>query len=99
MTLAGSFTEFPIPTHRQPMTITAGPDGNLWFTEFFRAAEKIGTVTPTGSLTEVSIPTSNGVAHGIATGPDGNVWFTEAGAGRIGRVNLSYPTSRSRAVE
>jgi virginiamycin B lyase len=26
--------EFPIPTaNRRPLGITAGPDGNLWFTE------------------------------------------------------------------
>ena len=35
---AGLFTEFPIPTAgSSPNGITAGPDGNLWFTEFHTA--------------------------------------------------------------
>jgi virginiamycin B lyase len=35
------FTEFSIPTARSnPIGITSGPDGALWFTEFF--ANKIG---------------------------------------------------------
>src|SRR5258708_20719346 len=29
---AGTITEFPIPTRGTPFDITAGPDGNLWFT-------------------------------------------------------------------
>ena len=32
-----------------PSGITAGPDGNLWFTE---AAATIGRITPAGTVTE-----------------------------------------------
>lgn len=46
--LAGAITEFPIPTANSiPKGITAGPDGNLWFTE--DSADKIGRITPSGT--------------------------------------------------
>jgi hypothetical protein len=42
-----SVTEFPIPTaDSNPVGITRGPDGNLWFTE--TQANKIGRITPAG---------------------------------------------------
>jgi streptogramin lyase len=58
------------------LRITAGPDGNLWFTEFIYNAN-IGRITTAGSVTEFSLPTPFVNPAGIATGPDGNVWFTE----------------------
>jgi len=43
-TTGGTITEFPIPTAKSgPNGITAGPDGNLWFTE--EAGNKIGQIT------------------------------------------------------
>ena len=37
--------EFPIPNpFSDPFGITAGPDGNLWFTEGY--ADEIGRITP-----------------------------------------------------
>ncbi len=34
MTTAGGFTEYPMPTvDSHPYGVTAGPDGNMWFTE------------------------------------------------------------------
>ena len=50
-------TEFAIPTAgSQPWGITAGPDGNVWFTESF--GNKIGRITPAGVITEFPIPTT-----------------------------------------
>jgi streptogramin lyase len=40
---AGTITEFPTPTKSAPIGITAGPDGNLWFTE--ENVSKIGRIT------------------------------------------------------
>jgi streptogramin lyase len=42
---SGSITEFPLPGHGGivPAEITAGPDGNLWFTE--PGSNKIGRIT------------------------------------------------------
>ena len=74
-------SEFPIPTsNSQPMNITAGPDGNLWFTE--RAGNKIGRITTAGTITEfASVATA---PDGITKGPDGNLWFAAQHA--VGKV-------------
>ncbi len=81
-----AITEFRIPTpDSYPSAITAGPDGNLWFTESH--TNKIGMLNPTSHLvTEFSIPTSSSYSLGITAGPDGNLWFTEDGADKIGQV-------------
>ena len=48
--------EFPIPTsNSQPIGITAGPDGTLWFVE--SNANKVGQITTAGMITEFPIPT------------------------------------------
>ena len=50
-TPTGTLTEFSIPTvNSQPYGITAGPDGNLWFTESFHS--KIGRISVAGAITE-----------------------------------------------
>jgi virginiamycin B lyase len=68
---------------RIPMTIVAGPDGALWFTE--SANNVIGRITTGGTVSEYNIPTPNSHPLGIANGPDGALWFTETG-GKIGRI-------------
>src|SRR6266853_2015858 len=76
--LALTFSEFPIPTaNSSPNDITAGPDGALWFTEFFN--NKIGRITTSGTITETSIPTAMSFPQGITKGPDNNLWFVESG--------------------
>ena len=87
--LAGSargqaVTEFPITT-TDPSGITAGPDGNLWFTE--QQAGKIGRLTPAGVITEFTMPAPDGGPRAIAAGSDGNLWFTEYKANQIGRIS------------
>ena len=74
---AGTVTEFNVPGG--VFGITAGPDGNLWFTE---AANDIGRITPAGLVTQfpvagVCVPNEGCGAFGIIAGPDGNLWFTE----------------------
>jgi hypothetical protein len=65
--------------------ITAGPDGNVWFTE--QNGNRIGRITPSGVVTEFSAGISTGAAPGgITAGPDGNLWFTEQNGSRIGRI-------------
>ena len=53
-----SITEYSLPTSTSiPQGITAGPDGNLWFAE--TNGNRIGKITPSGTLTEYPIPTSH----------------------------------------
>ena len=66
--------------------ITAGPDGNLWFTEPY--ANTIGRITTSGVLTEFPVPTA-GTPSRIAAGPDGNLWFTDPAGQKIGRITTA----------
>jgi hypothetical protein len=98
ITPAGAVTEFPIPTaNSQPYGITAGPDGNLWFTEYL--GNRVGRITPAGAVTEFAVPTAGSLPLGITAGPDGNLWFTES-LGTVGRVTpagavTEFPTAGS----
>jgi hypothetical protein len=81
-------TEFPIPTASSaPLEITAGPDGNVWFTEI--NGNNIGRITPLGAVSEFPILTSGSAPFLITAGPDGNLWFTENSANQIGRITIA----------
>ena len=78
-----------------PIGITAGPDGNLWFTESFHfntgEVGKIGQITPDGVVTEFQDGITGGpmglaVLFGITAGSDGNLWFAEENTDKIGRI-------------
>jgi streptogramin lyase len=84
-----NISEFSIPTSSSdPVSITSGPDGNLWFTEF--DGHKIGKVTPDGTVNDFLVPTTTSSPWGITSGPDGNLWFTEQyGSNKIGKSSTS----------
>ncbi|MEO8135510.1 MAG: hypothetical protein ABI831_16210, partial [Betaproteobacteria bacterium] len=66
-----------------PLGIAQGPDGNIWFAEKF--ARKIGRVTPSGGVTEFTVPPQleTGPSQ-IVRGTDGALWFaTDDGFGRV----------------
>jgi streptogramin lyase len=78
-------TEFPVLTATsQPAFMAAGPDGNLWFTEF--VGNNIGRITTAGVVAEFPILTASSGPYEIAVGPDGNLWFAEFNANNIGRI-------------
>src|SRR2546422_5135192 len=79
---SATIEEFEVPTSASdPVGITAGPDGALWFAE--RTGNKIGRVTTSGSFSEFAVPTSSSQPFGITGGPDGALWFTEQASNRI----------------
>src|SRR5437763_696124 len=85
---AGTITEFPTPTgSSDPIGITTGPDGNLWFSVW--AGSHIGRITTAGTITEFPIPTQSSLPEGITVGPDGNLWFAEFNIGNIGRITTA----------
>src|SRR5947207_605450 len=96
--------EFPIPTvGGWPEGITAGPDGNLWFTEY--SADNIGRITTQGAITTFPLPRRGRGPVGIAAGPDGNLWFAEIAGNGIGRITTEgvvteylIPTHQSQPV-
>jgi serine/threonine protein kinase len=82
---AGIITQFALPTaSSRPAGITAGPDGNLWFTE--SDGNHVGRITPQGAFKEFPLPTAGSSLWGISAGPDGNLWFTEENSNQIGYI-------------
>lgn len=80
----GKITEYSVS--HIPESITAGPDGNLWFTELI--ANKVGKMTTSGTVTEYALPEKS-EPLGIVAGPDGNLWFTDSGTGKIGKITTT----------
>jgi streptogramin lyase len=82
-------TIFPIPSILSSYAgydnLTAGPDGNLWFTE--TDSNQIGKMTLTGTVTLYTLPGSGyrGLA-GITRGSDGNLWFSDFYGGGVGKI-------------
>jgi virginiamycin B lyase len=89
VTTSGVITRYPIPTsygpNPSPYSITAGPDGAMWFTE--PNNDRIGTITTSGAITLFPYQTQS--VQDITTGPDGALWFTDYNGNEIGRVNTS----------
>ncbi len=68
VTPAGQFTAFPGAPGGSPNFITAGPDGDIWFTDYNNSA--IGRLTlSSGAVTEFPTPTTNSLPWNIGTGP------------------------------
>lgn len=86
--------ELPKETHANSMT--TGPDGAIWFTEFTSLIgnpPKIGRVGPGGEVTIFPLSPSYYLGE-IVVGPDNNLWFSESDSGedlvpRIGRITPS----------
>jgi streptogramin lyase len=97
--LAQDVTAFEVPgTNTGPRYLAAGPDGNLWFSEWDKHA--IGRITPAGVITEFPLrPVSDGPLSplNITAGPDGNLWFATGiwysykwqSTPRIGRITTA----------
>jgi virginiamycin B lyase len=88
-------TEFPFPSPENNdylylSGISAGPDGNLWFTyqDFTTNANDVGRITTRGVITLFPTPTAHTGPTDITAGPDGAMWFTEAN-GQVGRITTS----------
>jgi streptogramin lyase len=82
---AGIITEYVLPTPgSDPYTLVVGPDGALWFTEYF--GNKIGRITTDGTITEFALPIPHGSPNSLVVGPDGAIWFTEYQGNKIGRI-------------
>jgi streptogramin lyase len=93
--LPSTITEFGLP----PLSfggsfgataITAGPDGNVWFTD--PVAGTVGRITPSGQVTEFTTPF--GGAGPITAGPDGNLWFSTAGLRASPAIARITPTGQ-----
>jgi streptogramin lyase len=92
ITTTGHATFFDIPWVSDAESITAGPDGNLWFAD--HVAASIARLTPTGTFTRFSIPGPPGTyPWQLVDGPDGALWFTDINGHRIGRITTTGQVS------
>jgi streptogramin lyase len=87
ITATGSWNEFSLRTKNEEPTlgdgITAGSDGNLWYTI---GANRIGRITTAGKITEFSISPADGAGYAITAGSDKALWYTLQQTGKIGRI-------------
>jgi len=100
----GDIAEYAIPSLSFPFAITAGPDGNLWFTEL--DAGNIGRIcakknvaencTAIGAITPY--PAQGIGPWGITAAPDGQLWFTTISDGYIRSMNTAGVVTGSYAV-
>lgn len=66
-----TLTEYSGPAANSgPDTITTGPDGNLWYTDYNYNAANIGRITPSGSVSEFPAGLSRPIGGSIITGPN-----------------------------
>ncbi len=93
VTTSGAFTEYAVPgppgggTYEtsMPWAITAGGDGNLWFSDVNLFDEAIDSITTSGVQTRHSIhvQNQNRNVYAMVWGPDGNLWGTDSGNNKI----------------
>ncbi len=78
------FTRYELKTPNAfPFGISIDKQGDAWFTEFF--GNKIGEITPSGSLSEISIPIQGYLEpSSITVDSTGKVWFTLPGVNSTG---------------
>jgi streptogramin lyase len=69
-------------------SLTAGPDGNMWFASGQVNADlgAVGFITPAGAVTVFSNGLNATWPTTITPGGDGNLWFDETNANKIGRA-------------
>jgi virginiamycin B lyase len=82
-TAPGVVTAYSAPGVAGPYDIAAGPDGALWFTNYFGGS--VGRITTDGTIQ--NLPNSNiNYPDGIARGADGAMWFANTQTNSIGRI-------------
>jgi virginiamycin B lyase len=94
---AAAIDEFPVTAGSNPGSITAGPDGALWFT-LEGGDGAIGRMTTGGVHTNTfPLPPCSGSSCSssvppvdqIVLGPNGNLWFTMTRSNAIGQMNTA----------
>jgi streptogramin lyase len=84
----GTNVAYVTSANSYPSSIKLGPDGNLWFTEYFGTS--IARITTGGTITEFD---TGGGTWGVAVGPDNNIWFTQRTMNRVGYILPGAPNT------
>jgi streptogramin lyase len=78
-TLLSAFTSISTPPDWvAPLSITSGPDGNIWLAD----DGYIGKVSPSGAVTEYHM-TGPAQPDAIISGPGGNLWYIKSALGGV----------------
>jgi streptogramin lyase len=94
----GAIAEFALPGSRyfeEPTAITTRADGTVWFASHEQLGlgiGRIGQISSTGVITEVSTALFDGSITGIVDGPDGNLWVTlwnKSNGGSLAKVTTA----------
>ena len=90
----GTITEFPMPPRVEAGSLTAGADGNLYFTEStLRSFLGIFRINPsTGAISPLPLDGQVGGIADLVAGPGGDLWGI--GGGGIDRISLSGHVTR-----
>jgi streptogramin lyase len=98
--LASYITRVPITSAIQPLALTEGPNGQIWFTALAGSLDTgyhsiIAEIDPaTKVVTQVQLSPADQLIEnpllypsGVTTGPDGDIWFTDPTAALIGKID------------
>jgi RHS repeat-associated protein len=67
-------TQYEVPGGQQVRALTAGPDGNVWFSGGNNTIGKVGKSTTAGAMTQYGV---GAFPEAITAGTDGNLWFVD----------------------
>ncbi len=82
-----------------PTDIVAGPDGNLWFSEwgFSAGVDGVGKMSTAGVLlNEYESGISPSQIPAIANGPDGKLWIAESNLGQVAKITTAGAATEYR---
>lgn len=83
----GTISQIPIGGSKNPESLVAPADGNVWFAEF--GAGAMARLTLAGMLSEFAPPTPSQIPDVVTIGPDSNIWFSEFNQRILGRCTLT----------
>lgn len=103
---AGQIVRYPLAALNAPASITAAPDGTIWFgaTRHDSSIPRIGRITPAGDFAVYRVP--NSWPTTIAVGRKGRLWFPSTFGGGVLRAlrsidkrgHLGKPICHSKGV-
>lgn len=102
ITPAGTITEFSTGITQRTGKCVAGPNGNIWFSEYGNnTGTQVAQITPNGVVTEYA---AGSTPRGIVVGPDGNIWYTEQNGSSLDKMTTAgtvtkFPTSGGLMVD
>ncbi len=87
--LDGTQSNYPasLTAYIEPYGITAGTNGDLWFTA--PAGNQVSNITTNGVITNFPLPGVNEGPAGITLGPDNRPWFAELYVNKIGTLDAT----------